>query len=99
VLAFFAGLSASAFGIASMGPDASQLPRRLVEQPLTIAGLSDQLEALAEHRLDLARSEVTRASDTADSLLDRLGASDAEAAAFLRSDAQARRSSRAVQAS
>lgn len=91
VLGLLAGLSASAFGIASMGPDPSLLPRRTVEQALVVAGLDRQLEALAEHRLDLMRSAQTRPSDTADSLLQRLGASDADAAAFLRADAVGRR--------
>jgi murein DD-endopeptidase MepM/ murein hydrolase activator NlpD len=41
--------------------------------------------------MDLRRSETTRASDTADSLLRRLGVIDAEAAQFLRSDRTAQR--------
>ncbi len=91
MVAVLVGISASAYGIASVGPDASSLPRQLLSQPVEIEGLESQLEALAGHRLDLARSEITRASDTADALLQRLGASDDEAASKLRTDLIARR--------
>lgn len=86
-----AGLSASAFGIATVAPDAADLPVAQVVVPLVVQDLPAQLEALAGHRLTLTRSELTRAGDTADSLLRRLGASDPSAAAFLRSDPTARR--------
>jgi murein DD-endopeptidase MepM/ murein hydrolase activator NlpD len=46
---------------------------------------------LAEHTLALYRTDLTRSSDTADSLLKRLNVSDAAAAAFLRSDPTARK--------
>jgi murein DD-endopeptidase MepM/ murein hydrolase activator NlpD len=91
VVAVLAGISASAFGIASIGPDAATLPQRVLAQDLDIDGLNGQLETLAGRRLELTRSEVTRASDTADALLQRLGASDAEAAFKLRTDMVARR--------
>ena len=45
-----------------------------------------QLDALSGQELQLFRSDVTRSSDTADSLLARLGVVDAAAADFLRSD-------------
>lgn len=91
MVAVLAGLSVSAYGIASIGPDAAALPQRVLSQDLVIDGLSLQLETLAGRRLELARSEVTRASDTADALLQRLGASDPEAAFKLRTDTVARR--------
>ncbi|MBC7916858.1 MAG: M23 family metallopeptidase, partial [Rhodoferax sp.] len=47
-----------------------------------------QLDALAQQSMLLYRSEVTRSTDTADTLLKRLGIFDAQAAAFLRSDRQ-----------
>ncbi|HET9645452.1 MAG TPA: M23 family metallopeptidase [Burkholderiaceae bacterium] len=53
--------------------------------------MQSQLEALAEHELELSRSDLTRAADTADTLLQRLGVSDPLAAAFLRGDPVARR--------
>lgn len=91
-LAFMlASCGATAWGIATQGPDAADLPRRLVTEFVTPEDVPSQLEALAEHELELYRSDLTRASDTADSLLARLGVADAEAAAFLRRDATARR--------
>ncbi len=86
-----AGFGATAFGIAPQVPDAAELPQRTIVESLAPVDLRGQLDALAEHDLDLYRSDVTRVSDTADSLLARLGVADAGAAAFLRSDAVARR--------
>jgi murein DD-endopeptidase MepM/ murein hydrolase activator NlpD len=54
-------------------------------------GLDAQLELLAEHELSLYRSDLTRRSDTADSLLHRLNADDAEVSQFLRRDPVARK--------
>jgi murein DD-endopeptidase MepM/ murein hydrolase activator NlpD len=56
-------------------------------QPLA---LQPQADALDVHAYKLYRSETTRSSDTADSLLKRLGIDDAAAAAFLRTDPTAR---------
>ena len=86
-----AGFAATAFGVAPMVPDPAELPRRLVVETVTPADLGSQLDALAGHDLQLFRSELTRAGDTADTLLGRLGVSDAAAAAFLRFDAAGRR--------
>lgn len=91
VVVGLAGLSATAFGVAPMAPDAADLPKRLVSEAIAVEGVEAQLEALAEHNLQLNRSDLTRASDTADSLLKRLGVADTAAAAFLRSDLGARR--------
>ena len=86
-----AGFAATAFGVAPMVPDVAALPQRLVTESIATADLRPQIEALAEHDYELFRSDVLRASDTADSLLARLGVSDAAAAAFLRSDPVARK--------
>ena len=85
------GFGATAFGIAPLAPDASDLPQRLVSEIVTPADMAAQLEALAEHALELVRNDLTRASDTADTLLTRLNVHDPAAAAFIRSDAMARR--------
>lgn len=85
------GFAATAFGIAPLAPDANDLPRRVISEAIEPLPLEAQLEALAAHSLELSRSQITRTGDTADSLLQRLGVSDAEAAAFLRRDAVARR--------
>lgn len=91
MVAFLAGLSATAFGIAPMAPDAADLPRRIVTENVVHEGLGAQLEALADHELELSRSDLTRGSDTADTLLKRMGIADAAASTFLRRDPVARR--------
>jgi len=91
VLLALAGFAATAFGIAPMVPDASDLPKRLVTESVTPSGIQAQLDALAEHELQLYRTDLTRSSDTADSLLKRLNVSDAPAALFLRTDPTARK--------
>ncbi|PZP35761.1 MAG: peptidase M23 [Roseateles depolymerans] len=81
----------TAFGIAPLAPDAAELPKRVLVETLPATDISAQLDELASHAIALSRSEQTRSSDTPDSLLKRAGAFDPAAAAFLRSDAQARR--------
>ena len=90
VMLALAGFGATAFGIAPMAPDASNLPKRLVTEIVVPDGIQSQLDALAEHELQLYRTDLTRTSDTADTLLRRLNVSDADAAQFLRTDATAR---------
>jgi murein DD-endopeptidase MepM/ murein hydrolase activator NlpD len=85
------GFAVTAFGIAPLAPDAAELPQSVVTQAVVAEGLDAQLEALASQELLLTRSDITRGTDTAESLLARLGVSDASAAAFLRSDATARK--------
>jgi murein DD-endopeptidase MepM/ murein hydrolase activator NlpD len=88
VLAVVAG---TAFGIAPMAPDASALPKRLVTESFTPENLDAQLDALAAQHLVLARSDVTRANDTASTLTKRLGISDDQLNAFLQADATSRK--------
>jgi murein DD-endopeptidase MepM/ murein hydrolase activator NlpD len=90
-MALLAGFGVAAFAVAPLAPDASELPRRLVSELVQPEAVEPQLEALAGHQLDLQRSELTRAADTPDALLRRLGVADSHAAAFLRSDPLARR--------
>ena len=74
-----------------MAPDAADLPQRVVIEEVLPEGLDAQLQALADLDLELTRADLTRASDSAEGLLARLGVVDNEAAAFLRRDATARR--------
>ncbi|MEO7337294.1 MAG: M23 family metallopeptidase [Caldimonas sp.] len=67
-------------------PDASDLPRRIITEDVSPQGVATQLEALADYELKLYRSDLTRSSDTADTLLRRLNVSDPVAAEFLRND-------------
>ena len=84
-----AGFAATAFGLAE--PRVPDMPQRIVTEIVTSTDVPAQLEALAALDLPLYRSDVTRTSDTADSLLRRLGVLDPQAAAFLRTDPTARR--------
>lgn len=86
-----AGFGVTAFGIAPMAPDAADIPKRLVTETVAHDGIQSQLDALAEHELQLYRTDLSRSSDTADSLLQRLNVSDAAAAQFLRTDPTARK--------
>ena len=85
------GFGMAAVAVAPLAPDAAALPQRLISAAVETEPLTAQLEALAGRALELNRSELTRAGDSADSLLKRLGVVDSYAAAFLRSDATARR--------
>lgn len=87
------GTGVTAFGVAPLAPDAANLPvRQVLEaiQPLAPQSVQTQLDALADFRYKLFRTESTRSSDTAASLLKRLNLDDAPADAFLRSDPNAR---------
>ena len=86
-----AGFAATAFGIAPLVSDAANISTRTVTESVAAVAIQSQLDALAEHELQLYRTDLTRSSDTADSLLRRLGVSDAGAAAFLRSNPTARK--------
>ncbi|HEY8709748.1 MAG TPA: M23 family peptidase, partial [Burkholderiaceae bacterium] len=46
------GFGVTAFGIAPMAPDASDLPKRLVTESVNPDGIQSQLDALAEHDLE-----------------------------------------------
>lgn len=91
VVTLLSSFAVTAFGIAPLAPNAEDLPRHVISEAVTPSDLDVQLAALAAHQLDLTRNELTRSSDTADSLLRRLGAFDPQAAAFLRKDELARR--------
>lgn len=89
--ALLLGGTGATFAVASLAPDASDLPvHTLVEnvEPLPVQPQSDALQTQA---MRLYRSDVTRSTDTADSLLKRLGVFDTQAAAFFRSDANVQR--------
>jgi murein DD-endopeptidase MepM/ murein hydrolase activator NlpD len=86
-----AGFAATAFGVAPLVPDPAAIPRHTITQTVATDDVQAQLDVLAGQDLDLFRSDITRASDTADSLLARLGVTDVAAAAFLRSDPVAKK--------
>lgn len=84
------GTGVTAFGIAPLAPDASDIPVHQVIEALNTPALT-QLDALGATPLTanpmvLFRTEATRRDDTAQSLLQRLGVPDSQAQAFLRND-------------
>src|SRR5450756_1654396 len=85
------GGGGGALAVASFAPDVSDLPVREVVESVQALPLNVPAD-LDLQTLKLFRSEVTRSSDTADTLLKRLGVDDPAVAAFLRSDANARQS-------
>ncbi len=86
------GTGVTAFGIAPLAPDASDIPVRQVIEALDTPALIEAHRSSIEQTVPLVlfRSEATRRDDTAQSLLQRLGVVDSDAQAFLRTDAVAR---------
>ena len=84
------GTAVTAFGVVPLAPDAANLPVRQVLEVVQTLPVQTQLDALIDHRFKLFRTDTTRSSDTFDALLKRLNINDPAAAAFLRSDANAR---------
>ncbi|MFT3779372.1 MAG: peptidoglycan DD-metalloendopeptidase family protein [Ottowia sp.] len=84
------GGGGGAFAVASLAPAAPTEPMRLVSEAVQAAALNPQAELLDTHSFTLYRSEQTRAADTPEALLERLGLADPAAAAFLRRNATAR---------
>lgn len=75
----------AAFAVASLGPDPADLPVRTLTQTVPSLAEDTTLADLTDlNRFSLYRSEQTRSSDTAESLLQRLGIADPAASAFLR---------------
>ena len=80
-----------AFAVASLGPDPADLPVRTVALPVQSLAGDEPLSALVDApSYSLYRSDVTRGSDTAESILQRLGIADPAASAFLRGDGAVR---------
>lgn len=73
-----------AFAVASLAPAAPSEPLRLLTEAVQSQALGTQLELLDTHAFTLYRTEQTRASDSPEALLKRLGVADPAAAAFLR---------------
>lgn len=79
------GGGGGAWALASLGPDVSQLPVQMVLEAVqpTASLVDNDISAPA---LNLFRSDITRSTDTADTLLKRLGVDDPQAAQFLRTN-------------
>jgi hypothetical protein len=83
LVAAFLLTGGGAFAVASLAPDPADLPVRMIEQSVDSLASGTTLAALTEQPgFSLYRSEQVRSSDTAESLLQRLGVADPAAAAF-----------------
>jgi len=91
VAAVLLGGGGGAFAVASLAPDVSNLPVREVLEPVQELQVAPQIAQLDAHSFSLFRSEVSRSTDSPQSLLARLGIDDAEAVAFLRANADAQK--------
>lgn len=80
-----------AFAVASLAPDPADLPVSTITQSVESLAGDAQFAALVDAPpYSLYRSDSTRGSDTAESILQRLGVADPAAAAFLRGDGAVR---------
>jgi murein DD-endopeptidase MepM/ murein hydrolase activator NlpD len=79
-------LGAGSAAVASLDPPAELPPARQVIEAIATPHLAAQAEALDAFSFSLYRTELTRSSDTVESLLARLGLNDPAAAAYLRND-------------
>ena len=76
-----------AFAVANIGPDPAQLPVSTITEAVNSLAADTPLSALTDSlSYSLYRSDITRSSDTAETLLRRLGVADPAAANFLRND-------------
>ncbi len=90
LLIALAGFGATAFGVAVNSPQPVLSPLQFITESIAPLDIDQQFQALASHRLDFYRNEVTRVGETPDSLLARLNVSDPVAAQFLRTDMASR---------
>ncbi|MFZ9467172.1 MAG: peptidoglycan DD-metalloendopeptidase family protein [Limnohabitans sp.] len=79
------------YAVATLGPDAADLPVREIVQPLSLDLTSPLNAAHTAPPLRLYRTDTTRSTDSADALLRRLGLADPAAADFVRTDPLARK--------
>jgi murein DD-endopeptidase MepM/ murein hydrolase activator NlpD len=91
VVAVLGGTGITAIAVAPLAPDAALLPQHLVTEDVQPQDLASQLDALANLDTPLTRNDITRSTDTAESLLARLGVRDPAAALFIRTDHEARK--------
>jgi len=86
VAALLLGGGGTAFAVASLAPDVADIPvQQIIETVQPLAFDSAETTSVASPLL-FYRTDITRSSDSADTLLRRLGVMDAQAAAFLRQD-------------
>ena len=87
-LLFAAGTGA--FAVATSDPEPEHVVVRDVLETVQPLPVEQQLQTLDAHTFSLYRTDATRAGDTVEALLQRLGVDDPDAAAFLRKDSNFR---------
>lgn len=92
LLALMLGGTGATFAVANLAPDVADMPIQTIVQTVQNPTLATTRNDTDARMLRLYRSEVTRATDTADTLLKRLGVFDAQAAAFLRANSEVQQS-------
>ena len=86
IAALLLGGGGGAFAVASLTPEPADVTVREVLETVNTMPLQAQLDALDVHDFNLFRTDSTRASDTVEALLARLGVDDPKAAAYLRTE-------------
>ena len=92
VVVILAGSTMAALGVAPLTATQfrAQTTVSLINEALPLPELATQVAQLDSQSLPLYRSELSRQNDTVDTLLNRLGVTDSQAAQFLRTDAVGR---------
>jgi len=90
IVTLMAGFAVTAVAVAPLVVEPTPVAQRVVVENIQPQGLSAQLLELATQDIALTRSDITRGTDSVESLLARLGVQDPQAAAFIRSDSTAR---------
>ena len=85
------GATGGSYALVTLAPDDTQVTVRTVVEVVQPLAIEPQRDLLAAQAMLLYRSDVSRSTDTADSLLRRLGVSDPAASAFLRADRNAQK--------
>lgn len=84
VAAVLLSAGGGAFAVASLGPDPADIPTQTLIYPMQSLPLATTEALLEQPSFTLYRSDKSRSSDSAETLLQRLGIADPSAAAFFR---------------
>ena len=87
---FLALCAFGAAGVAPMAPDASDLPVQSIVEELALPTLAEQIARVTPSTQTFINEERVRSGDTLAALMQRLGISDDEATAFIKTDPIAR---------
>jgi murein DD-endopeptidase MepM/ murein hydrolase activator NlpD len=86
VAALLMGGVGATYAVSTFAPEMALEPEHTVVETVQTLPVLAQTELIASQTQRLYRSDTTRSTDTAESLLKRVGLFDTQAAAFLRSD-------------